>query len=50
MPVKYKHLSNIIRMELLKMKPIIWLGNTYQTIKDYSDIVRQEIGYNLDKV
>jgi|SRR3990167_3229473 len=32
------------------MKKITWLGNTHQRIKGYSDIVKQEIGYNLDKV
>ena len=32
------------------MKQITWLGNTYQSVKSYSGIVRQEIGYNLDKV
>ena len=31
------------------MKKITWLGNTHETIKGYSDIVKQEIGYNLDK-
>lgn len=32
------------------MKPITWLGNSHQTIKEYPVDVRQEIGYNLDKV
>lgn len=32
------------------MKPITWLGNTHQTVKDYSQTVKREIGYNLDKV
>lgn len=32
------------------MKDITWLGNTHQTVKGYSGVVRQEIGYNLDKV
>lgn len=32
------------------MKKITWLGHTHQTVKGYSDIVKQEIGYNLDKV
>jgi len=32
------------------MKKIIWLGNTHETIKSYPDIIRQEAGYNLDKV
>ncbi len=32
------------------MKKITWLGDTHQTVKSYSNIVKQEIGYNLDKV
>lgn len=32
------------------MKLITWLGDTHKTIKGYPDTVRQEIGYNLDKV
>lgn len=32
------------------MKSITWLGNTHETVKNYSSNVRQEIGYNLDKV
>lgn len=32
------------------MKRITWLGSTHQTIREYSDDVRQEIGYNLDKI
>ena len=32
------------------MKPIIWLGDTHKNIKEYSANVRQEIGYNLDKI
>ena len=32
------------------MKKIIWLGNTHQTIKGYVDNLKQEIGYNLDRV
>jgi phage-related protein len=32
------------------MKKITWLGNTHETIKSYSSNVKQEIGYNLDKV
>ena len=32
------------------MKPIAWLGNTHQTVKEYLTHIRQEIGYNLDKV
>ena len=31
------------------MKKIPWLGNTHETIKGYSDIVKQEIGYNNEK-
>ena len=32
------------------MKNITWLANTHETVKGYSDIVKQQIGYNLDKV
>lgn len=32
------------------MKKITWLGNTHETIKGYSRTVKQEVGYNLDKV
>ncbi len=32
------------------MKKIAWLGDTHETVKGYSNVVRQEIGYNLDKV
>src|SRR3989344_7151875 len=32
------------------MKSIIWLGDTHQITKEYRDMVRQEIGYNLDKI
>ena len=32
------------------MKKIIWLGKTHEMIKSYSNIVRQEIGYNLGRV
>jgi phage-related protein len=32
------------------MKNITWLGNTHTIIKSYRNIVRQQIGYNLDKV
>ena len=32
------------------MKSITWLGDTHKIIKGYSDNVRQQIGYNLDKI
>lgn len=32
------------------MKSITWLGDTHETVKAYPSIVKQEIGYNLDKV
>lgn len=32
------------------MKPIEWLGNTIRLVRDYPPEVRQELGYNLDKV
>lgn len=32
------------------MKEINWLGNSHETVKRYSSSVKQEIGYNLDKV
>lgn len=32
------------------MKPIKWLGDTHKAVKEYPVNVRQEIGYNLDKV
>lgn len=32
------------------MKKITWLGDTHETVKSYSSIVKQEIGHNLDKV
>ncbi len=32
------------------MKHIKWLGDTHKTVKEYPVNVRQEIGYNLDKV
>jgi phage-related protein len=32
------------------MKQITWLGSTHQTVKGYTVKVKQEIGYNLDKV
>jgi len=32
------------------MKPIQWLGNTHKIVRGYLPSVRQEIGYNLDKV
>ena len=32
------------------MKKITWLGDTHETVKSYSSIVKQDIGYNLDKV
>src|SRR6185503_7379344 len=32
------------------MKTITWLGDTHSKIKSCPDIVRQQIGYNLDKV
>lgn len=32
------------------VKKITWLGNTHETVKGYSGIVKGEIGYNLDKV
>ncbi len=32
------------------MKRIQWLGDSYQIIKAYPTYVRQEIGYNLDKI
>ncbi len=32
------------------MKKITWLGNTHEIVKSYSGIIKQEIGYNLDKV
>ncbi len=32
------------------MKSIHWLGDTYRAVKAYPVTVRQNIGYNLDKV
>jgi phage-related protein len=32
------------------VKKITWLGNTHETVKGYSILVKQDIGYNLDKV
>ncbi len=32
------------------MKRIIWLGKTNQIVRAYPPFVRQEIGYNLDKL
>lgn len=32
------------------MKDVIWLGTTHSDIKKYPTDVRQDIGYNLDKV
>lgn len=32
------------------MKKITWLGTTHELVKSYSGNIRQEIGYNLDKV
>lgn len=32
------------------MKKITWLGNTREVVKNYSDNVKSEIGYSLDKV
>jgi phage-related protein len=32
------------------MKPIEWLGNTIKLIRSYPPEIRQEIGYNLDKI
>lgn len=35
---------------LTYMKDIIWLGSTHHDVKGYPAEVRQDIGYNLDKV
>lgn len=32
------------------MKSVVWLGDTCRSVKGYPHAVRQEIGYNLDKV
>lgn len=32
------------------MKKITWLGNSHAIVKEYPGSVKQEIGYNLDKV
>lgn len=32
------------------MKKVTWLGGTHEIVKCYSSNIRQEIGYNLDKV
>jgi phage-related protein len=32
------------------MKQIIWLGKTHERVKSYSNSVKQEIGYNLEKI
>ena len=32
------------------MKDIIWLGATHQDIKGYPSEVKQDIGYNLDRI
>ncbi len=32
------------------MKPITWLGDTHEVIKEYPADVRREVGFNLDKV
>ena len=32
------------------MKPIIWLGDTHRSVKDYPANAKREIGYNLDKI
>jgi phage-related protein len=32
------------------MKPIHWLGNTHKQVKEYPAEVKQEVGYQIDKI
>lgn len=32
------------------MKQVVWLGNSHEIVKRFANDVKQEIGYNLDKV